>query len=1449
MTLPFLRWPSIRPEKIPLRLAVAAPFVLQTLGTVVLVGYISYQSGQKAVENLAHQLMEEIGERANVYLSDYVKTPQIVNRLNANAVRLNQIDITRSQSIERHFIQQLQAFDQISRIHFSNPQGGYVAAGHDERGLTVASTDNFVKGTLRVHQVDTQGNRTELLVESQNYDARQRPFYQRAIEIGDSTWTPIYVYVPAERGLGISASYPLYDGAGKLQGVLSSDLTLVDLNEFLKKMKIADQGEVFIMDRAGLLVASSTAEQTFLSKRDGEQAGPINAIESQEPLIRLTAQHLLAQKHLTGIDAATQLQFTAAGERHFLQVVPLRDQLGLDWLIVTVMPESHFMAEIRRSAVITVLLCGVTLLLAIGKGTLLSRWLTRPILQLNAAAKQVAQGNLDTEIASNRSDELGELTRSFDDMILQLKTAFAGMRVLNQVVTENEKQMTQILETLPIGVSMHRLDGSIAYLNSGGKQLLGMTDVIPQVTAEQMTAAYQLYRSNTQLPYPTNELPVVRALRGEHVAIDDMDVHQNGIISLEVRATPVIDNQGNIVAAITAFQDITQRKVAQRILADYNQQLQAQVAERTNALRESEERNRAILAAIPDLMSLINREGIYLDSIKNNSLIDVIPKHVNPIGKHLSELLPSDAASQKLQAIQHALDTGTVQTYEQHLQIDDQFRYEELRIVPYSANVALLMIRDITARKQAEQLLKASLQREQAIAQVIDRMYRKLDLHSIFETTVQELRQIMNGDRVVIYRFNPDWSGNFVAESVGSGWVSVIQAQSSSSELVQNTLNQDRCIVQTWNESTTLVQDTYLQQTSGGVYHQGLSYVSVEDIYAAEFTPCYIQLLEQFQARAYVTVPIYLNTQLWGLLAVYQNSGPRQWQEIELQIMIQISQQLGVAVQQAELLEQTQWQAVELRQAKEIAETANRAKSNFLANMSHELRTPLNAILGFAQLMARDSHTTPAQQDYLETINRNGEYLLQLINDVLSISKIEAGRILLQESSFDLYALLDTLEGMFRLRAETKGLQLICERSPALPQYIHTDKRKLRQVLTNLLDNAIKFTPSGMVTLRVSNQTAQNQQPENPTVQSQQPASIVPELCSRPSCQTLLFEIIDTGVGIAAEEQDTIFEAFVQSESGQRSQQGTGLGLPISRRFAQMMGGDITVRSEPGQGSVFRFDMVVTPTEAGAIGLHHSSRRVIGLAANQPLYRVLVVDDTDTNRQLMVRWLTTVGFEVREATNGQEAIEHWLSFAPDLIWIDMRMPVMDGFEAVRQIRRRERLSQESVIQTSSPNGLHRSDQTAETLASLQLASRSVPSRSPTKIIAITAAVFDEERQAILATGCNDFVGKPCSEAMILDKIAEHLGVLYRYEPEEQAAAAESSVALAGKTLIETGLKTMPAEWVVRLNRAAWIANDQTILQLLEEIPESEVALKEAIVQLVNNFQLDQLIQLTQPVDP
>lgn len=463
-------------------------------------------------------------------------------------------------------------------------------------------------------------------------------------------------------------------------------------------------------------------------------------------------------------------------------------------------------------------------------------------------------------------------------------------------------------------------------------------------------------------------------------------------------------------------------------------------------------------------------------------------------------------------------------------------------------------------------------------------------------------------------------------------------------------------------------------------------------------------------------------------------------------------------------------QTVALIEAREKAEQANRSKSVFLANMSHELRTPLNAILGFAQIMERDPQLNVRQRDHLGIVSRSGEHLLGLINDVLEMSKIEAGQTTLTESAFDLREMLRGIEEMFRVRAAGKKLQLLFEIDDNLPRYVRTDDGKLRQIIINLLGNAIKFTDEGGVVLR---------------------ARLHEEAY-------LEFEISDTGQGISSIEMDKLFKPFVQTESGVKSQEGTGLGLAISRQFVQLMGGDIRVSSTFGQGTTFAFDIHAAEATANELSNKEQQRRVIGIAPTDPRdYRILVVDDKRENRQLMVERLTHVGLAVREAANGEEAIQVWEAWEPQLIWMDMRMPVMDGYEATRRIR-------------SSVKG------------------------QSTVIIALTASAFEHEQAIVLSVGCDDFVRKPARESVIMDKMVEHLGIQFVYE--ELDSAPQSSEVI----LTREALNVLTSDQLNRLSRAANTIDLDLAEALVSELRATHPALAKALHEVVSNYRFDQL---------
>ena len=473
------------------------------------------------------------------------------------------------------------------------------------------------------------------------------------------------------------------------------------------------------------------------------------------------------------------------------------------------------------------------------------------------------------------------------------------------------------------------------------------------------------------------------------------------------------------------------------------------------------------------------------------------------------------------------------------------------------------------------------------------------------------------------------------------------------------------------------------------------------------------------------------------------------------------------------------------------AETANQAKSEFLANMSHELRTPLNAILGFVQLMEQDEMLNSQQHNSLATINRSGEHLLALINDVLEMSKIEAGHTVVNSEAFNLHRLLQTLKEMFQLRATAKEIILEFDIDSNLPHFVVGDRGKLRQVLINLLSNAIKFTHRGGVTLRVMVKSWHRKYPGE-------------KLC------TLYFEVEDTGKGINPEELDQIFDPFVQAANRSQARDGTGLGLAISRQFIRLMGGEICTSSTLEKGSTFYFEIKLALAKRSKKD-KSTKRQVIGLAPSQPSYRILVVDDRQENRDLLAELLGKVAFDVRTANNGIEAIEQWQEWQPHLIWMDMRMPLMDGYQATKEIKAQSQ-------------------------------------QYATVIIALTASAFQEQRAAILAAGCDELVHKPFQQEVIFETMKKYLGVeyLYKEEKEEQDLEedADSDIEDEIKLTREDLRSVMSQEWIAKLHQAALEVDADSLLQIIEEIPETNKKLADKLRKLISQYDFDTIIELS-----
>jgi signal transduction histidine kinase/CheY-like chemotaxis protein len=928
----------------PLRTVLIVPFILQIVGAVGLVGYLSFKNGQKAVNEVADQLLNEITARVDQNLRNYLTLPHKVNQNNAILLHLGQLNLKDLPGLERYFWQQLQVFNELTFVGLGLENKNNLGAERfDDGTLTIRVSTQASHHIFQTFATDAAGNR-QTLIKSIPFDPRTRPWYKAAVAKKGSVWSDIY---PNTAGITsyLGASMPFYDSNDRLLGVLLTNINLSQIGNFLENLKIGKSGQIFIVDKSGMLVATSTGEKPFRTLQKAYGAEQVAATAAQNPLTQKTAQYLANRNLLQNLGTSRQsFEVEIDDQQQFIQIQSFRDEFGLDWAIVVVVPKSDFMAQINANTRLTIALCFAALLITTVVGILTARWVVRPILNLNISAKAIAQGEWEI-VGTNgsaplqyRTDEVGELAQSFNIMAERLQESFAT--------------------------------------------------------------------------------------------------------------------------------------------------LEQRVAERTTELADS-------------------------------------------------------------------------------------------------------------------------------------------------------------------------------------------------------------------------------------------------------------------------------------------------------------NQQLEVA--------------------KEKAEVANQVKSTFIANMSHELRSPLNAILGFAQLMTRSQSLSPEHRDSVGIISRSGEHLLTLINNILDLSKIEAGRTTLNPKNFDLYRLLEDIREMFQLKAEEKGLQLLVEYADNLPRYVRTDAVKLRQVLINLMNNALKFTQQGGATLRVSVLGEKVEGKEETGRWGNGEMGRIPLGTPHWATQMLHFEVEDTGAGIAPEEMDSLFEAFVQTETGKQAQEGTGLGLPISRQFVKLMGGEIRVTSEVGEGTTFAFEIAGVLVDAAEMTDTQTKRRVIALEPGQRRYRILIVDDKPLNRQLLVKLLAPLGFELREAHNGKEAIEVWQAFEPHLIWMDMRMPVMDGYEATKQIK-------------SSTKG------------------------QATAIIALTASVLEEEREIVLSAGCDDFMRKPFQEAEIFETMYKHIGVRYIYDDSGEGNGSGSSPVDLQQALAPENLATLPIELLQQLEEAANFADFAKIDQLISEIRTGNATIASALSTLADEFAYDKIAE-------
>ncbi|MEG4453410.1 PAS domain S-box protein [Microcoleus sp. N9_A1] len=1150
--------------------------MLQIVAAVGIVGYLSFRNGDKAVEELAEKLIAETGKRVEEKLISFLEHTQWVNQLNAEAIERGELNLQLEKPHprgEKFLWQQMRSFKSIQWISFGAQKSGeYLGIWRHptDNSLQIVEANKSTNFQSIYYATDGRGTRTaKLKAEPGTYDARLRPWYKEAVAANKPIWTSIYPGFTSGT-VFIAASQPIRDRNGKLLGVSAVDFSLSDLQQYLHRIKLSKTGQIFAIERSGLLVASSSQESPFRKMLRKQEPERLNVLESQTPVIRTAAKYLYDRFGGFGnIKQRQQLKFSRDGQEYFVEVLPFSDGYGLNWLIAIAVPKSDFLGQINKNTRTTILLCWGALLLSTIAGVLTARWVTLPLRRLNEAAKDIAARKFDHAVSVSRLDEVGELAESFNEMAAQLKKSF-------QALAASEEKFAQLVENLPVGVSAMTPGGAVMFMNSAGEQILGRGEM-PDATATELAEAYQIYITGTNQLYPVEQMPFVRALSGLEVIAEDMDIRRDGKnIRLEVRALPVFDGAGNILYVLTVFKDITARKHAEQILADYNRTLEIEVVDRTIELASINARLQLEIEERKQAEKIIRQERDFNLKIIENSPIFFVA--IDSEGKILL------ANNSMLEAVGY---TATEVAGKDYL----------ATFVPPSDRAGLHSIfTGVTAREQT------------------------VNEHPILTKCERTLLVEWYGTPVLDENGNFDFLFGF---GIDIGDRKQAQLALQKSEALFHKL------------ANTVPGELYIfvQHSDGSVKMEYMSPLcrEIQELEPEEIQNNFALFYEQihpddrsshFEAIVKSATDLELFSHEWRIVTA---SGKLKWLQGYSRPELRENGDIvwhGIIIDTSDRKQAEQ----ELKQAKEAAEVANKTKSIFLANMSHELRTPLNAILGFAQLMEPSANLTLPEKENITIIRRSGEHLLQVINQILDLSKIEAGRMTLNAKIFDLYRLLVDVQNMFQIPVKNKKLQLIIDCYSDVPQYVQTDDVKLRQVLINLLDNAVKFTQSGSVLVTVRQKQSGIIKPTtNNFFNSGEPEKTV----------FVGFEIADTGVGISPEKLESIFELLVQTSSEKKVQTGTGLGLNISREFIKLMGGDITVESEVGQGTVFKFDIQVV-TAAGAGEVINKYVEVYDLSQSSSMVQEKISDSAaiftlDSKPKVSPEWTSNLKQAVREA--------------------------------------------------------------------------------------------------------------------------------------------------------------------------------------------------------------------------
>ncbi len=1045
----------------------------QIILSISVVGYISYRSGQEMLYRFARELMLQAGDRSISKIDQYLTSADLINRLNEEAITLGILDPQDLEAIHRQLILQQRQFHNVTSILYGDPSGNVRLVNKitpnsaTKSDLQIALNDPVSPGKLHFYQLNQLGMRGEYL-HTLDFNVHDRSWYQQAVTTKQPGWTKPF---PTVRNglLTINAYRPVFSRDNQeLIGVFSVNISIEQICSFLRQIPVSPSSQIYLLDHNYLIASSDHSLPHGLDIPTPENDQVIDPRETDNYYTFKQINRFLQSKfpNLDNIQSAETFDLTIKQEKYLVRIIPYGSELGLDWLMVLVIPESDFTEQNRANLRKTILLCFVSGSLALLNSLVTSRWIVIPILRLQKFALNLPQSNNQVTCLDSPIQEINQLGLILEQTSQEIQTTIDKLK-------DSEHKLHQILEHLPLGVVVLDANGTITYINPKGMKLLDI-QTIPEAPPGKHSQVYQLFRRGTDDLYPYSELPSIKALQGKNIYIDDLEIRVKGkSIYCEVYSNPVYNHKQEIIGCVNLFQDISDRLSTQAILTDYNRTLQKQINEATQALHKNQTLLYKVLEKVPgNISAWISYPDGRIDYQYINPLLSQImeidPETLTYYPNFIFELIHPDDRSNYQQQIAHS--SATLQLFDHEwriISISGKIKWLQGILQPELGENGTIywygVILDITERKKAEAELRESEEKFRTCFNNVGTAMGMVNLEGYF----------LQVNKVF-------------CEMIGY----------STEELLQMSFQQI-----TYPADLSHCLELMVKMSAGEIDN-----FQMEKRYLNKNNQIIYALTNVSLVRNQDNLPLYAIAQI-------QDISARHYDELELE------------------------------KAKLAAEAANLAKTEFIAAMSHELRTPLNAILGFAQLLLKTVTNSTATAQ-LQAILDNGNHLLDLINNLLTIAQIETGNFNLQLNRVNLSQLLEKLHNSYALQAKAKGLELIWCYDTDLPCYLESDEVKLRQIFINLLNNALKFTEQGTITFNAS-------QDHN----------------------LLIFTITDTGEGIAPEEITKLFQPFSQTATGKNSQQGTGLGLAVTKQLLNYLEGEIIVNSQPGIGTKFTIEI------------------------------------------------------------------------------------------------------------------------------------------------------------------------------------------------------------------------------------------------------------------------------------